>query len=57
MGSQGQRPQGTVLEAGRAFIWTPAAPLSPGEYMATVANVSTDTPMVNPYQWSFTAGE
>ena len=47
----------TVLEGGRAFIWTPAAPLAPGEYMATVANVSTDTPMINPYQWSFTAGE
>ena len=48
---------GSVAQEGKAFVFTPAQPPAPGDYTATVRDVQTDTPMVNPYQWSFTAGE
>jgi hypothetical protein len=46
---------GTVAaEGAQGFIWTPDAPLAPGNYTATAAGVRTDTPMRAPYTWSFT---
>jgi hypothetical protein len=45
---------GSVAQEGKAFVWTPDAPLAPGEHTATVFNVSTDTPMGKAYTWGFT---
>jgi glycosidase len=54
----GNAVAGSVAGAdSRTFVFTPAAPLAPGDYTATVFNVATDTPMVAPYQWTFTVAE
>jgi len=48
---------GSVAQEGKAFVFTPDQPLAPGDYTATVFNAQTDTPMIKPYQWSFTVTE
>ncbi|MBK8797194.1 MAG: alpha amylase N-terminal ig-like domain-containing protein [Anaerolineales bacterium] len=49
---------GTVTQAdGRIFTLTPDAPLTAGEYMATVFNAEQTTPMATPYRWTFTVIE
>ena len=48
---------GGVAQEGKTFVFTPAEPLTPGDYTATAFNVQTDTPMGKPYQWSFTVAE
>ena len=48
---------GSVVQEGKAFVFTPDQPLAPGDYTATVFNAQTDTPMIKPYQWSFTVTE
>jgi hypothetical protein len=41
---------GTVAQtSGNKFTFTPATPLTPGEYAVTVFNVEQTTPMVRPY--------
>jgi hypothetical protein len=56
--AEGDTVSGTVAqEGGLTFIFTPDQPLVPGDYTATVFNVATDTPMINPYQWQFTVAE
>jgi len=40
--------------SGRAFTFTPDAPLAAGAYTVTVFNVEQTAPMVAPYVWSFT---
>jgi hypothetical protein len=52
--AQGTAVAGSVAQAGKALVWTPAAPLPAGDYTATAANVTTDTPLAKPYTWGFT---
>ena len=57
-GAAGNAIGGTVTEeGGRAFVFTPDKPLAPGDYTATIFNVASDTPMINPYQWQFTVAD
>lgn len=49
--SSGQPVAGEVTQSGDAhFVFTPTAPLTAGGYTVTVAGVSTDTPMIQPWQ-------
>jgi alpha-glucosidase len=43
-----------TAEGADTFVWTPAAPLAPGDYTATAFNVEATTPMVAPFVWEFT---
>ena len=45
---------GTVTAEGTdTFVWTPNAPLAPGDYTATAFNVEATTPMIAPFVWDF----
>lgn len=55
---EGRAVDGEVRQtSGRSFAFTPAKPLQPGAYTATVFNVEQTTPMVKPFVWTFTVTE